>query len=789
MNIYFEEKNGTFHLQNRWFSYIMKILPNGQPGQLYFGKTVRHRASFDYLFEKASRVFSPSVDEEDPQFSMEQARQEFPSAGAGDFRQPAVTVLQQNGSRISGFAYEGHQILPGKPALEGLPATYTENDAEAQTLQIHLLDTLTGVRATLFYTVFEDYPALARSVRFENGGGQAVWLDTAMSLSLDLPDAEYQMLQLSGAWCRERFVHASPLPIGVQSIGSQRGTSSHHNNPFLVLKRPHTGERQGEAIGFSLVYSGNFLAQAEVDNWGVTRVSMGIDPDTFCWKLEPGEFFQTPEAVMVYTQNGLNAMSQAYHSLYGKRLARGYWRDRARPVLINNWEVTEWNFTQEQILQIASVAAEAGIELFVLDDGWSRNRCSDRAGLGDWYPCEKKLPEGIRGLSEKIRQTGLSFGLWFEPEMVNRDSDLYRSHPDWVLRTPGRRMSPGRNEYVLDFSRPEVVDHIYARMEAVIREGNVSYVKWDMNRSITEAYSAALPPDRQGEVFHRYILGVYTLYERLIRTFPQVLFESCASGGGRFDPGMLYYAPQGWASDCSDAAQRIRIQYGTSMCYPISSIGAHVSASPNIQLNRSTPLSTRANVACFGTFGYEMDITVLSAEEMKAVKDQVAFMKRYRHLLQFGTFYRLLSPFESGFASWMVVSPDRRTAIVGWYKYLNEVNGPFRRIRLEGLDPDLDYRVREGMTPGEDRDSIASIFSEKEISPGIGKKGERRKVQTMAPDNKEAVGTACLEMIRGGDELMQIGLITTDSSAGECRPGQTPSCDFDSRLYILEATE
>ena len=770
MNIYFEESSGTFHLQNRWYSYIMKILPNGQLGQLYFGRRVRHRESFDYLMEMAPRVFSPCVYEEEPLFSLEQVKQEFPSAGSGDYRQPAVTLLQENGSRICEFVYDGYQVSAGKPALEGLPATYCQEDREAQTLQIRLTDHLTGVHAVLLYTVFEDLPALTRSVRFDNGGEQAIHLAAAMSASLDLPDADYEMVQLSGAWARERFVHCSPLRIGVQSIGSRRGTSSHQNNPFLVLKRPHTDERQGEAIGFSLIYSGNFLAQAEVDNWDVTRVSIGIDPETFCWKLSPGESFQTPEAVIVYAENGLNEMSQTFHSLYGKRLARGYWRDRPRPVLINNWEVTEWNFTQEQILQIASVAAEAGVELFVLDDGWSRNRSSDSHGLGDWVPCEKKLPDGIRALSDLIRQAGLSFGLWFEPEMLNLDSDLFRAHPDWVLKTPGRRMSSGRHEYVLDYGRAEVVEYIYERMTEVIREGNVSYVKWDMNRSITEAYSAALPPDRQGEVFHRYILGVYALYEKLTRTFPEVLFESCASGGGRFDPGLLYYAPQGWASDCSDAAQRIRIQYGTSLCYPVSSIGAHVSASPNLQINRSTPLATRANVACFGTFGYEMDLSRLSAEDRTAVKAQIAFMKQYREVLQFGTFYRLLSPFGNNFASWMVVSKDRRTAIVGWYKFLNEVNGPFHRVRLEGLDPEMDYRIREGMTP-------AAASAPSALSAAAGNELAN-----------EAVNEAANE-IRGGDELMRIGLITTDSSAGECRPGQKPSCDFDSRLFILEAAE
>ncbi|MBE6006559.1 MAG: alpha-galactosidase [Sarcina sp.] len=738
MAIYFEKKTQTFHLQNQYYSYIIKILPNGQAGHLYFGKAVRHRESFDHLLETAIRTMSPAVFEGDKLFSLEQVKQEYPSTGTGDFRLPAVSILQGNGSTICDLQYESFMITAGKPALPGLPATYCEEDREAETLHLFLADPLTGVRAELLYTVFADYPALARSVRFENRGGSEVWLDTAMSMNLDLQDSDYEFVQLSGTWCRERYIHENHLRPGVQSIESSRGHSSHQHNPFLLLKRPGTDEDRGEALGISLVYSGNFLARAEVDAWDVTRVSMGINPGTFRWKLEPGDSFQTPEAVLVYTEDGLNAMSRTFHALYQKRLARGFWRDRPRPILINNWEATMWNFTQDQILEIASTAARAGIELFVLDDGWFKNRNDDLSGLGDWYACPQKLSDGIGALADRIRALGMDFGLWFEPEMVNLDSDLYRDHPDWVVRTPGRHMSHGRNEYVLDFGRQEVVDHLFARMKAVMEEARVSYVKWDMNRSITEAFSSVLPADRQGEFFHRYILGVYDLYERLNRAFPEVLFESCASGGGRFDPGLLYYAPQAWTSDCTDAAQRIRIQYGTSLCYPVSSMGSHVSHSPNIMLNRSISLETRANVAFFGTFGYELDLNELTQEELDMVRDQVTFMKKYRALLQFGTFYRLRSPFDGNYASWMVVSADRHTAIVGWYKFLNEVNTPYLRVRLQGLDPDLDYTVND-------------------------------------------------EAVRGGDELMNMGLITTDSSAGDCLPGQKPATDFDSQLFVLKA--
>ena len=562
-----------------------------------------------------------------------------------------------------------------------------------------------------------------------------------MSLNLDLPDKDYVWMQLSGAWSRERYVKNRILEQGITAIDSMRGNSSHEHNPFMVLKRPNAGETSGEVIGFSLIYSGNFRMQAEVDTHDVTRITVGINPDRFDWKLEPGEEFQTPEAVMVYSDQGLNKMSQTFHRLYAKRLARGYWRDRPRPILNNNWEATYFNFTEDRLVQIASKAKECGVELFVLDDGWFGQRNDDHAGLGDWVANPERLPNGIKGLSERIEAMGIKFGLWFEPEMTNKDSDLYRAHPDWILHTPGRNTSHGRYQYVLDFSRKEVVEYIYEMMAKILSEAKVSYIKWDMNRSITECYSVALPADRQGEVFHRYILGVYDLYERLTSEFPEVLFESCSSGGGRFDPGMLYYAPQGWTSDDSDAIERLKIQYGTSLCYPISSMGSHVSVIPNHQVFRKTPLHTRANVAYFGTFGYELDLNSLKEEEIAEVKEQIIFMKKYRKLLQFGDFYRLKSPFEGNETIWMVVSEDKKTAIVGYYRTLNGVNQAYSRIKLQGLDPDMLYE---------------NILNKTE---------------------------------NYGDELMNFGLITTDVTAGEVPGDATPCTDFESRIYILKAKE
>ena len=740
-NIIFHEDAKTFHLYNQKISYIMQVLENGHLGQLYYGKKIHDKADFSYLIEKCSRPMTSYIFEEDRTFSLEHIRQEYPVYGTTDYRHPAVEVLQENGSRISDFCYQSHEISEGKPRLEGLPATYTEEDDEAKTLRVTLFDSVTCIKAELLYTIFDGEAAIARSVKFCNEGTMPVHLLSAMSLSIDLPDKDYVWMQLSGAWSRERHVKNRILEQGIVAIDSMRGNSSHEHNPFMVLKRPNATEREGEVIGFSLIYSGNFRIQAEVDTHDVTRITAGINPSGFDWKLDVKESFQTPEAVMVYSDSGLNGMSQTFHRLYRRRLSRGYWRDRQRPILNNNWEATYFDFTEERLVEIAAKAKECGVELFVLDDGWFGERNSDHAGLGDWTPNKERLPQGIRGLSERIEALGMKFGLWFEPEMTNKDSELYRAHPDWILQTPNRSASHGRYQYVLDFSRKEVVDCIYGMMEKILSEAKISYIKWDMNRSITECYSAVLPADRQGEVFHRYILGVYDLYERLTTQFPEVLFESCASGGGRFDPGLLYYAPQGWASDDSDAVERLKIQYGTSMCYPISSIGSHVSVTPNHQVFRNTPLHTRANVAYFGTFGYELDLNKLSEEEIAEVKFQIHFMKEYREILQFGTFYRLKSPFEENETVWMVVSDDKRTAVVGWYRVLNGVNVPYSRVRLEGLDPDILYENVQNKT------------------------------------------------VNYGDELMNLGLITTDVTAGEVPGDAVPCTDFESRIYLLKAKE
>ena len=743
MSILINEKERIFHLQNQNISYIMKVLRNGQLGQIYFGRRLHDCTEYDHLVELGHRDMAPCVFDGETTFSMEHLKQEYPGFGTGDMRYPAVEIRCADGSRVTEFLYDHVEVQQGKPKLAGLPAVYVEEDQEAETLKVVLKDTVKGLKLVLSYTIFRDFPVIARNAWIQNEGEQSVNLEKAMSVSVDFPDCDYEMFYLTGASLRERHPQIQPLHQGIQDIHSLRGHSSHQFNPFLALKRPDAGEKKGEVYGFSLVYSGNFLGQTEVDTMGTTRVMMGIHPTGFSWPLAPGEGFQTPEAVLVWSDQGLNGMSQTYHTLYRKRLARGYWRDRERPILINNWEATYMDFDEEKILFIAEKARELGIELFVLDDGWFGKRNDDTSSLGDWDVNPDKLPSGIAGLAQKIQDMGMLFGLWFEPEMASRDSDLFREHPDWILGSPDRHICSGRHQYVLDFSKEDVVDYIGDKMEAILSSGPISYVKWDMNRSISDLYSRGTDPRQQGTIYHRQILGIYRLYERLIQKFPQVLFESCASGGGRFDPGMLYYAPQAWASDDTDASQRVLIQYGSSYVYPLSSIGSHVSACPNHQTFRSLPLKMRGDVAYFGTFGYELDLNTLNSEEQNEVKEQIRFMKKYRRLIHNGTFYRLKSPFRKNAdqvqdAAWMVVSQDKKQALLAYYRLHQPVNVGYQRIKLEGLSEDMQYHIS---------DRPYSAY---------------------------------------GDELMQIGLDVSDWACG-VRWSEQPQGEGVSRIILLEA--
>ena len=693
MSIIYHEEAREFHLCNESFSYIMQVMGNGQLGNLYYGKRIADRESFSYLFETGERPHAAISCSDPVDLCLEYTKQEYPAYGTGDYRYGACVIKQENGSRTIGFTYQSHSIEKGKPSILPLPSTYVEAEEEAETLIIRLHDEVMDTDLILTYTIYKELPVLTRSARFEHHGQEEIALTTAMSGAVDLPDSNYEMIQLSGAWSRERYVRRRPLEQGIQAVYSMRGISSAEHNPFLALARKETTEWSGEVYGFSLVYSGSFLAQAEVCSHETTRVLMGIHPDTLEWPLKTGESFQTPELVMVYSTEGLSHMSQVYHKLYRTRLARGYWRDRERPVLLNNWEATYMDFNEEKILSIAKKAKETGVELFVLDDGWFGERNDDDRSLGDWFVNKDKLPGGIKGLSEKIEELGLRFGLWIEPEMVNKNSRFYEAHPDWIISTPGRYETPSRRQHVLDFSRQEVIDAVYTMLKDVIGNAKISYIKWDMNRYLTECFSRGSDHKSQGMVMHKYILGVYELYARLIKDFPEILFESCASGGARFDPGMLYFAPQAWCSDNTDAIDRLKIQYGTTFVYPISSIGAHISAVPNHQIHRVTDLKTRGHAALFGAFGYELDLNSLTPDEIETVKEQIAFYKQNRKLLHQGTFYRLKSPFEGNDTAWMVVSDDKERAIVSYYQVLNPANAGWLRLKLNGLSEETAYKV------------------------------------------------------------------------------------------------
>ncbi|ULO06779.1 alpha-galactosidase [Paenibacillus sp. 19GGS1-52] len=691
MGIFVQEDKGLFHLQSKGMSYIIELV-NGYPVHVYWGKKLRKDSNLDALLNHGGNT------------GLDRLPQEYPQYGSGDFRNPAYQVRLQDGTRVTELCYSGYRLTGGKPALAGLPSIYVESEQEAQTLELILKDDYAKLSVILRYTIYEDSNVIARSVQLLNEGDTALQLQRALSACVDFPAGEMDMVYLAGAWAREGNLTRRRLMQGGTTIESRRGMSGHQMNPFVALAKPGTDENQGEVFGFSLVYSGSFEAEAEVDSFGTTRFTIGVSSFDFSWLLESGESFQTPEVVMVYSAEGIGEMSRTYHRLYRTRLCRGLYRDKERPILVNNWEATYFNFDTDKLESIAAEGAKLGIELFVLDDGWFGKRDADNSSLGDWVEDLRKLPGGLADLAQRVNGHGLQFGLWVEPEMISPDSDLYRQHPDWCLHVPGRRRSELRWQLVLDYTREDVRQYIFESLSRVFSSVPVAYVKWDMNRCLTEIGSAQITPERQGETAHRYVLGLYELLERLTSKFPHILFESCCSGGGRFDPGMLYYMPQTWTSDDTDAVERLKIQYGTSLVYPISAMGAHVSAVPNHQVGRITPLSFRGDVAMSGNFGYELDLTKFTAEEKELVKEQVANYKEIRSLVQQGNLYRLQSPFEGNQTAWMFVSDDQREALVYYFRVMAVPNPPRRSLQLNGLNPELDYKLEDsGEVYGGDR--------------------------------------------------------------------------------------
>lgn len=694
MSIQVNASNRLFHLQTKHTSYVFHVIEDGSLGQLYYGPKIPFKDDYANLNTREEHDCTNTRTDEDVEFQAELLKQEYAGLGKGDYRYPAFQITYPNGSRTSEFQYRDYELKDGKERLTDLPSTFADDSNDSQTLTVKLADG--DLELQLHYTVFADEDVIVRSTTFVNYG-KTVFLNRALSAQLDLPDANYDFIQFAGSWSRERHLHRSHLRPGTQSISSLRTASSHQENPFFMLARPHTDNNQGAVFGFNFVYSGNFLDSVEVDQFDTTRVLIGINPDEFGWKLNSGDSFQTPEVIFSYTDNGFNALSQQLGAFYAQHLINPHFAHQERPILINNWEATFMDFTEDKLMPIVERAKELGIEMFVLDDGWFGHRDDDRSSLGDWFVDEKKFNHGIAGFAKRVHDLDMKFGLWFEPEMISIDSKLYQTHPEWMIKTPGRGQTPGRHQFVLDMSRKEVVDYLFGLMSHIIQDAKLDYIKWDMNRNITEMYGADLPADQQLEFSHRYILGVYDLYDRLTKAFPDVLFESCASGGGRFDLGMMYYAPQAWCSDDTDAVERIKIQDGTSYGYTPSMWGAHVSAVPNDQVGRLTSIDMRAKVAYFGAFGYELDVTELSDEEQATIKQQVAFYKQYRKLFQFGTFYRLETPDTSdNVYGWETVSPDKQTAIGIRYQILNGANPAYIRYYFKGLDPERRYTVNDG---------------------------------------------------------------------------------------------
>ena len=682
-----EEK--IFHLQTRNTSYVMGVFREKHLIQLYYGKKIKEYRNIEDNFPVIGVGAFVSRDIPNCHYTTNNLPTEYPCYGSVDVHTPAFHAIYADGSHVTKLEYAGHEIFSGKKPLKGLPATYAEEGDNVETLEVTLRDELKGLEIILSYTVFEDTDAIAKSVRVKNNSADSVSIKSVLSSVTHVFDKDYEFVHLEGSWARERSVQRVPLMNGTVSVDSKRLSSSHDHSPFVAIARKGATENTGEVIGHSFVYSGNHIEEAETDSYGLTTIRVGINPFNFNWILEGGDEFQAPEVIITYSANGFGQMSRNFHKLYRTRLCRGKYRDIERPVLINNWEATYFNFNEEKILNIAKKAKSVGVELMVLDDGWFGKRDKDNCSLGDWYADKRKLPNGIEGIAKKVNDLGMQFGLWFEPEMVSPDSDLYRAHPDWCLHINGRPRHEGRNQLVLDMSRKDVCDYVVEALTKVLDSAPISYVKWDYNRNASEIGSDLLTPERQQEVPHRYMLGLYDVLERITTAFPDVLFEGCSGGGGRYDAGMLPYFSQYWTSDDTDACERLYIQHGTSMVMPSCTMGAHVSAVPNHQINRTTPLRMRGNVAMMGQFGYELDLNKLTDEEIEEVRQQIVTYKNIRETVHKGEMYRLRSPFECDCAVWEYV--DENKIVMLHTTSHTRVDLPRTMVKLEGLEEDAEY--------------------------------------------------------------------------------------------------
>ncbi len=703
MGIEFFEQDRVFKLDTPKSSYIIGIVDEENfVGHAYYGKKCRDH-HLGYLCRTGEAPFVPSKNARDRLSFLDAFPFEYPTHGLGDYRESCISVRTKGGHSAVSLSYTGHKIYKGKPKLSGLPATFG-SEGECTTLELICEDKALNMEVVLYYSTFEDTDVIARSVKITNKGKEPVYLTRALSACLEIDNQDFELLTMHGSWARERKIQYRKVGYGKQGVTSERGESSHQDHPFIALKAGDATQERGDVYGIHFVYSGNFFAQAEKNQFDVVRAVMGINPQDFCWKLEEGESFQTPEAVMVYSSEGLDGMTTSLHKLYRKHLIRGEYKDKKRPILINNWEATYFDFNTKKLIQIAKQASELGIEMLVMDDGWFGRRNDDNTSLGDWTVNEEKLNGGLNHLVEEVNKLGMKFGIWFEPEMISPDSELYKAHPDWAIAVPGREPGRARNQYVLDLSRKEVREHTYESIASVLRSANIEYVKWDMNRPLSDIGSMELDADRQGELFHRYVLGVYELQERLITEFPHLLLENCSGGGARFDPGMLYYSPQIWCSDDTDAIERLSIQEGTAMIYPLSTMGAHVSDCPNHTVGRVTPFETRGYVALAGTFGYELDVTKIPQEDRDQIPEQVKMYHKYNDLVREGEYYRIASySVNHEYDCYMVVSEDKREALVTFIQVLNRPNCKSRKIKLKGLSEGLDYTIEgeEGVYAGD----------------------------------------------------------------------------------------
>lgn len=686
MPITFDEKRKIFKLDTLDSTYAIGIR-EGYLIHLYYGKKIPDDNLLDLPFRGYFATISPkNVHVDDYKFSLDVQPMEYSCNGSGDYRLAALSIKDSMGRTTTDIRYLDHKIYDGKPKLKGLPATYCNDDSEAQTLELITIDKFTGANVTLYYTAFANYSVVTESVKVENTGKETFEIEKVASCCVNFPSMDYNVINLSGVWSRERRVITRHLAHGIQSVASKRGSSSHNHNPFVALVDDKGGEDFGDAFGFNLVYSGNFSADIETDYLDCTRLVMGINPIDFTWVVEPGDEFQSPEVVMVYSDSGMGKMSRTFHDLYNNNLIRGEWKNKKRPLLINSWEGSGFDFDQETLVRYAKEAKKLGIELLVMDDGWFGHRDSDNSSLGDWFVNESKLKGGLTKLIERVNAEGIQFGIWYEPEMISEDSELYKAHPDWCVHVEGREQSPARQQYVIDMTRQDVRDCIFNQMYDVLSKNNIAYLKWDYNRAITEPASVMLDARHSKEFFHRFILGTYELMDRITSAFPHILFESCAGGGGRFDAGMLYYMPQAWASDNTDPIERLTIQFGTTMCYPASSMGAHVSACDR------TGIETKAAVAMAGTFGYELDPKEMSEEDKEKVKEQVKNYHRYYNVIHFGDLYRIIAPTDDEFkCAWEYVAKDKSEALLT-VVIKNRAPHDFLLIKMKGLDPEKMYR-------------------------------------------------------------------------------------------------